>query len=297
MPVIFGTSSLPSTDRNASKTLLLATDLQRSVLAELHLDGPNHHAYIPYGSQSSRFAAGSRLGFNGELKEQPTGWYHLGNGHRVYNPVLMRFHSPDRLSPFDKGGLNSYAYCGGSPVIRVDPSGKWWVSVLGQAIGTSVGGLFAFAALNRTAQNVVKGVQATFRARLANVFGFYGGASAIAARPLAFPSAVAAALPNTLQASSVSGNAVSQALTFVGGMIANADMARSTLAAARQNGQSLWRVAGESIKEVSGYNLLRRQPTGQVPHTSDVPMTGVYVESRVSLPQVQENIRRGTSNT
>lgn len=129
MPVILGTSSLPSTDRNASKTLLLATDLQRSVLAELHLDGPNHHAYIPYGSQSSRFAAGSRLGFNGELKEQPTGWYHLGNGHRVYNPVLMRFHSPDRLSPFGKGGLNAYTYCGGDPINFTDPTGESFAAI------------------------------------------------------------------------------------------------------------------------------------------------------------------------
>lgn len=129
MPVTLGASSLPSTGRNMSKTLLLATDLQRSVLAELDRSGPNHLAYIPYGSQSSRFAAGSRLGFNGELKEQPTGWYHLGNGHRVYNPVLMRFHNPDRLSPFGKGGLNAYAYCEGDPVNFADPTGQYGAAI------------------------------------------------------------------------------------------------------------------------------------------------------------------------
>lgn len=117
-----------------SRTLLLAPDLAQTILAELDRTGPNHLAYTPHGSQSSLLATQSRLGFNGQLRERPTGWYHLGNGHRVYSPVLMRFHSPDRLSPFGKGGLNAYAYCGGSPVNRVDPSGGWWVSPLGRLL-------------------------------------------------------------------------------------------------------------------------------------------------------------------
>ena len=36
----------------------------------------------------------------------------------------MRFNSPDELSPFGDGGINSYAYCGGDPVNRYDPSGN-----------------------------------------------------------------------------------------------------------------------------------------------------------------------------
>ncbi|WP_236468108.1 RHS repeat-associated core domain-containing protein, partial [Pseudomonas syringae] len=40
-----------------------------------------------------------------------------------YNPVLMRFNSPDSLSPFDEGGLNAYGYCGGDPVGFVDETG------------------------------------------------------------------------------------------------------------------------------------------------------------------------------
>lgn len=38
----------------------------------------------------------------------------------------MRFNGPDRLSPFGKGGLNSYAYCAGDPVNRIDPAGTIW---------------------------------------------------------------------------------------------------------------------------------------------------------------------------
>ncbi|POD79180.1 hypothetical protein BKM17_05985 [Pseudomonas syringae group genomosp. 3] len=47
----------------------------------------------------------------------------LGNGYRAYNPVLMRFHSPDSLSPFGEGGLNAYAYGEGDSVNGVDPTG------------------------------------------------------------------------------------------------------------------------------------------------------------------------------
>lgn len=252
------------------RTLLLATDLQQSVLAELDRKGPNRFAYSPYGAQSGLHQARTSLGFNGQLKEHATGCYHLGNGYRVYNPVLMRFHSPDRFSPFGKGWINSYAYCGGSPINRSDPSGAWWTSVVGQIIGTLVGVLFTGAAMNRTANSIVSGSTSSLSTRLANILGFYGGVTAVAARPLGVPSALLAATPELLQGSAVTGNAVSQALTFSGGIILNVNMARATLASAQRKGQPMSRVFVETIKEVSGYNLLRGNPIGQVPHAAAV---------------------------
>jgi len=78
-------------------------------------------AYTPFGYNRSDQ---SLLAFNGELRDTCTGLYTLGNGHRMYSSTLMRFCNPDILSPFDKGGINNYAYCSDDPVNWRDPSGK-----------------------------------------------------------------------------------------------------------------------------------------------------------------------------
>ena len=104
--------------------MLLATDLQRSVLHTLEKNHPRQSiAYSPYGHRLAENGLTSLLGFNGERRDPMTGHYLLGRGYRAFNPVLMRFNSPDSLSPFGKGGLNSYAYCLGDPVNQVDPTG------------------------------------------------------------------------------------------------------------------------------------------------------------------------------
>ncbi len=105
------------------ETGLLATDQSGSVLQAL--DGVQHQvmAYTPYGHRTPTSGLLSLLGFNGEQPDPVTGHYLLGNGYRAFNPVLMRFNSPDSLSPFDKGGVNAYAYCVGEPINNVDPTG------------------------------------------------------------------------------------------------------------------------------------------------------------------------------
>ena len=106
-------------------TTLLATDLQRSVLQTLDRSPSKQSiAYTPYGHPLAESGLTSLLGFAGERPDPVTGHYLLGHGHRAFNPVLMRFNSPDSLSPFGRGGINTYAYCLGDPINRYDPTGN-----------------------------------------------------------------------------------------------------------------------------------------------------------------------------
>lgn len=80
--------------------------------------------YAPYGFYCH--SSVSRLAYTGQLRDAVSGCYNLGNGYRAYSPSLMRFKAADSLSPFDKGGLNAYAYCGGDPVNRTDTNGHFF---------------------------------------------------------------------------------------------------------------------------------------------------------------------------
>ncbi|MBZ3664969.1 RHS repeat-associated core domain-containing protein [Pseudomonas monteilii] len=112
---------------------LLATDLQRSVLMDSVDTG---RAYTAYGEAAIQ--GGPMSAFCGEPRDSLTGCYHLGNGHRQFNPGIMRFHGADALSPFGEGGLNAYNYCGADPVNHVDPSGKVPIPLVQRALTTAL---------------------------------------------------------------------------------------------------------------------------------------------------------------
>jgi RHS repeat-associated protein len=112
---------------------LLVTDHSRSVLSACNVGVPPTLRYAPFGSGASPRA----LGFHGEVSMMGSAHYPLGNGYRLYNPVLMRFHKPDSLTPFGPGGLNAYAYCTGDPVNYKDSTGHMSgrIAKLGAAVG------------------------------------------------------------------------------------------------------------------------------------------------------------------
>ncbi|WP_369987399.1 RHS repeat-associated core domain-containing protein [Pseudomonas xanthosomatis] len=87
------------------------------------LTGRETVVYSAYGYEPSSDTC-RLVGFSGYWRDLKTDCYPLGNGYRMFNTRLMRFHSPDELSPFLRGGINAYMYCGGDPVNKKDESGR-----------------------------------------------------------------------------------------------------------------------------------------------------------------------------
>ncbi|MFV3289868.1 RHS repeat-associated core domain-containing protein [Pseudomonas sp. NY11955] len=101
---------------------LLAVDRRNSIFKVQH-----SRSYSPYGFDQAA-SAESLLGYKGEHRDVTSGCDLLGNGVRAYSPVLMRFCSPDVISPFGVGGINAYVYCEGDPINYLDTDGRMKVS-------------------------------------------------------------------------------------------------------------------------------------------------------------------------
>lgn len=118
-----------------------------TVMSELGHAGLEQYPYTPYGRRPAHSERNNPMAFNGEQLDSVTGCYLLGNGYRLFSPTLKRFYSPDNLSPFEEGGLSTYAYCAGDPVNRTDPTGHavtlpGLILVFAGSIMTAVGGGF-----------------------------------------------------------------------------------------------------------------------------------------------------------
>ncbi|HFL2189164.1 TPA: RHS repeat-associated core domain-containing protein [Pseudomonas putida] len=231
-------------------TFLLSIDRQHSVLARGRHEA---RAFSPYGALNTALISG--VGFCGQHPDPLTGCYPLGNGRRFYSPSLRRFISSDSLSPFGKGGIHAYAYCGGDPVNRHDPSGAFW-DVVFRIIGVASSGATLIGSLVRTAKNVV-GRRAVFLAnnhpagggepvpsvrhqelphasRVSNQQFFITGSAGVAGQLAA---AISGVTPAFQTATDVLG-VVNSVTNLSGGSIGN-------FAAAREVGSYLWAHPGE----------------------------------------------------
>ena len=77
--------------------------------------------------------------YRGYYYDKETALYYLNA--RYYDPEVGRFISADStqyLEPNTVNGLNLYAYCGNNPVINVDPSGRFFLTLLITAVVSAV---------------------------------------------------------------------------------------------------------------------------------------------------------------
>ena len=136
-------------------------------------------------SSLSELILQNSIGFNGYWLDRITGLYILGNGYRLYNPVLRTFHSQDSWSPFGAGGVNRYQYCQLNPVNFVDPSGHIsWQAGVGITVGI-IGILLAGVSFGSSlaligAGSVIAGSLGVASA----ILGFAAGATGIASSAL-----------------------------------------------------------------------------------------------------------------
>lgn len=172
-----GHNNLAMDDNN--DITLTATDKNDCLLFSREgnqIDGQLYN-WSPYGNGKPSMET-MPFGFNGERIDRISGAYHLGNGYRAYNPVLMRFNCPDNLSPFGAGGINPYAYCSGDPVNCTDPSGHLsWQGIFGivaGAVGLALT-IFTAGASIAAAGSVIAALEASSASSLA--VGAFGVAS------------------------------------------------------------------------------------------------------------------------
>ncbi|RJF54727.1 RHS repeat protein [Serratia inhibens] len=225
------------------------------------------HGWSPYGSGK---AAALLPGFNGERCDPVSGAYHLGNGYRAYNPVLMRFNCPDSLSPFGAGGINPYAYCGGDPINFTDPSGHMsWQGILGIGLGILglVGAVFTAGASIAAAGGIAAALESASAVSLAV------GALGVVADMTAIASGIVANVDP--QASAVLGW-VSMASGLVGLGVGGLQAVRKATQATRQR---LGNIRSTGLSGRGAVRAARQRGYSQHP---DIPGIAVAVRDRKS---------------
>jgi len=122
--IIRGAASLlaeKTLSSSPDESALLSADFSNTPINTVRNEDILGRVFSAYGYASAEHRERSLIGFAGE-SPIVNGKYLLGS-YRMFDPVLMRFHSPDNLSPFLAGNINCYSYCSGDPINNTDPSG------------------------------------------------------------------------------------------------------------------------------------------------------------------------------
>ena len=126
-----------------SRDIIAILDSAGTVVVKYVYDAwGNHDVHLlkqVYASeQSTHIGYLNPFRYRGYYYDTETKLYYLKT--RYYDPVVGRFITIDDLSYIDPehiNGLNLYAYCGNNPIMAVDPTGCFFLLLLG-IIGTLV---------------------------------------------------------------------------------------------------------------------------------------------------------------
>lgn len=127
------------------------------LVAKYYYDAYGNHVVV--NQSEEKIGDINPFRYRGYYFDSETGWYYLNS--RYYSPAMGRFISPDELSILDEtksqiNGLNLYMYCGDNPVMNVDPSGKFIVSLTALFIG-AIAGAVVSATVNAVSQGIQNG--------------------------------------------------------------------------------------------------------------------------------------------
>ncbi len=249
-------------ERPGAQTLLLGTDGKGTVLTAGTGQQTEEYAYTAYGSRPVG-ATSSVPGYDGERADPALGWSHLGNGARAYAPELMRFTTPDTLSPFGAGGINPYAYCLGDPVNRIDPSGHLsWMAWLG--IGLGIAGLLLTVVTGGLAIVAAGGLVAALSAAstatlVVGALGVVSDVTAIASGALEETSPTASSVLGWVSLGTGLAGLAHAAVGLARGASRLARRAPELAEDARQAAGSAWRARTPTIRLISNAHRYARE--------------------------------------